>query len=251
MNTIIIPITREWALEDLFSCLDGLDIERSETELILYLDTDNPKIKSKCSKYIENANWSHSMIAESGKPGPTEVRIAWRRDRIVENHEAIKKLIDPKSEYVIGFEDDTLFPADCAKKLLEHIKRPEVGFVEGVQVGRWSYKYIGAWKVDCLLNTHSIESVMPKDGVEEIDAGGFYCFMTKAELYKKVKITWHDECFGPDVCYGLALKKLGYKNYIDWSIICGHNDHGKILIPDSDVVKLKYNKTDKWRLEVQ
>lgn len=243
---IVIFITRHWAQKDLFYCLERLDIDPHHTQTIFYIDTNDPQINKEHMKDFIN-----SEIIETRRNGPSEMRIAWRRDRIIENHENVKKYIKPEVQYVVGFEDDTLFDRDAVQRMLTLIQRPKVGFVEGVQVGRWSHKYVGAWKVDDLENPTKIESLMPGEGIEEIDAGGWYCFMTKAELFKNIKRRWHDECFGPDVCYGLDVKKQGYKNLIDWGLICGHNDYGKILLPDSETTKVQFNKKGTlWQLSV-
>lgn len=243
--TIIILVTREWAQKDLFKCLEDLEVDPFRTQTIFYIDTDDPRINEQHMREYPNVR-----VLRSLRGGPSEVRINSRRDRIAQNHNNIKNFIQPESEIVIGFEDDTLFRPDAAKRLLETMKDPSVGFVEGVQVGRWSHKYVGAWKVDNIIEPTTIESLTPEQGKQEIDAGGFYCFATRAELYKSIPHQWHDECFGPDVCYGLEVRKRGYKNIIDWDIICGHNDYGKILLPDCDIVKIKYVKQgEKWKIQ--
>lgn len=253
--SITIPVTRYWALDDLFYCLDNLICDHQKTELIFYLDTNDPRVLSKCSNYTDNSPFTRTFIKESGNPGPSEVRIAARRDRIVATKEAFKSLLSPESDYVFGIEDDSLFPPDTLQRLLPAAMRADVGFVEGVQVGRWGVKMIGAWRVNDLDNPTKIlsmpaVSVEGKEGnryLENIDAGGFYCYLTKTILYKGATYQWHDECFGADVCYGLDLRRLGYKVLIDWSLVIGHNDHGNVLVPDSRCEQVMFNKiNDKW-----
>ena len=95
--SITIPVTRHWALDDLFYCLDNLICDHQKTELIFYLDTNDPRVSSKCSDYTENSPFTRTFIKESGNPGPSEVRIAARRDRIVATKEAFKSLLSPES----------------------------------------------------------------------------------------------------------------------------------------------------------
>jgi hypothetical protein len=73
--------------------------------------------------------------------------------------------------------------------------------------------------------------------------------MTKTALFKGIDSHWHDDCFGPDVCFGLDLRKQGFKNYIDWGLIVGHNDYGTILLPVGELSTVLYNKINgKWTL---
>lgn len=250
--SIIVTITRHWALEKLFYCLDNL-ITPTETEVILYIDTDDDKVINSVSQYVDNCKFNVNTII-SGNSSPNEIRIKDRRDRISNNHNDLKKYIN--GEYVLEFEDDTVFPEDSLVRLLKIIKREDVGFVQGVQVGRWGYRMIGVWKVNNISNpTKIITYPFTKidkvgDYVEGIDAGGFYCYMTKASLFKEHEFTWHDECFGPDVSYGLSLKNKGFKNYVIWNLLCGHNIGNAILYPDDKVVQIEYNKiNDRWILK--
>lgn len=257
-TSIIIPITRHWALDKLFECLDDLICDTEKTELILYVDTDNNAVRLACYNYCDfSTKFTDKKVLISDNPAPSEVRINVRRDRIVEGREKIKELISEDSEYIFGVEDDTIFPADSIKRMLRSIQRKETGFVQGVQVGRWSIKYIGAWRVNDLENPTKILTLpfLNAEGktdrfLERIDAGGFYCYMTKTKLFKEIKGEWHDDCFGPDVCYGLELRKQGFINYIDWGLICGHNDFGVIIKPDKDTKGVKYNKiNNRWILQ--
>ena len=130
--SIIIPVTRQERLNKLFSLLDGLICDRSKTELIFYVDTDILEVANKCSKYIENTLFTRAIVEVSGNAAPSEIRIAKRRDRIVEAHNNIKKLISDDSEYVCGFEDDTHFPDNAIVEMIPIIQRGDIGFVEGV-----------------------------------------------------------------------------------------------------------------------
>src|SRR5207247_1432698 len=97
--------------------------------------------------------------------------------------------------------------------------------------------YVGAWKADNVYDITNIKSCLPlplyqtgdnfqlkkSPVIEEIDAGGFYCFMTKRDYYIKHEFRpYGRDVFGPDVEFGLSLRREGYKNYIDWSLSCKH-----------------------------
>ena len=250
--SIIVTITRYWALEKLFECLDNLIVDM-DTELILYLDTDDNRVINIVSDYMDGCKYNVKMSL-SGNPAPSEVRIQSRRDRICENHERLKELVSGK--YIFEVEDDTIFPANTLKELYRYIQKDNVGFIQGVQVGRWGVRMIGAWKVNNLYDPTKIitypftEVNRVGNYVEGIDAGGFYCYMTRADLFKDHKFTWHDDCFGPDVVYGLELKKKGYTNQILWNLICGHNVQNKVLYPNESVRQVEYNKiNNKWSLK--
>lgn len=239
--------------------MDALKVNRENVDGIFYVDTDDPRVINPCIKKTEEylKTFRRWVCKVSGNMAPSEVRLLHRRDRIVEAHTKIKELLLDDSKYIFGVEDDTLFPEWSVNEMMPVIVRPDCGFIEGVQVGRWSLKYVGAWRVDKLKNPKKILS-MPcldtreKEGrfIEKIDAGGFYCFMTKTELYKKHKFRWEGDCFGPDVVYGLDLRKKGYNCYIDWSLVTGHNDDGLVLWPDEKSAQAVYNKVrGNWEME--
>ena len=257
---IIVPITRAWALHKLFYNLEQLICEPKNVSLFMYIDTNNPEVKRECREYAKTSKFSQ-VITKISNNGPTyEVRIAKRRDRIVECHQVLQKLLwNMGFDYIFGVEDDTLFGSDTLQKLLEPMSIPDVGYVEGVQVGRWGVKMIGAWLVDDVENPKRIKTIEPLEvnGVkqrnvhhlENIDAGGFYCFVTRADLYLSHKFEWHDDCFGPDVLFGIGMRKKGFKCLIDWRVNCGHDVKTDVLWPsDGKIEVAEYNKVNgEWK----
>ena len=109
--------------------------------------------------------------------------------------------------------------------LVNDIKNREaVGMVTGVELGRWGVPYVGAWKVDDIMNPQkviSMESKVGKSLVEEIDAAGLYCALIRADLYKQHSFTT-DNGLGPDVNMAIEFRQLGFKNYIDWFVPVTH-----------------------------
>jgi hypothetical protein len=226
----------------------------------MYCDTNDPKVRNGCRDYQKRSTFGKTVVKMTDN-GPTyEVRIAKRRDRIVQFHKVMQKLLW-EFDYVFGVEDDTIFEPEALNKLMEPMSLDDVGFVEGVQVGRWGMKMIGAWKVDDVDNPKTIKTIEPLvvDGIkqrnvhhlENIDAGGFYCFVTRGHLYANHNFEWHDECFGPDVLFGIGLRKKGLKCLIDWSVECGHDVKTDVLWPSKEKIEVvEYNKVnEEWKLK--
>jgi hypothetical protein len=187
---------------------------------------------------------------------PNEVRLAIRRQRVADIKNQSKDLIAlTDGEYIIGFEDDTVFERmeNFDRLLNPLIENPTIGFVEGVQMGRWGANMIGAWQADNILKPTEIETLLPKQGYEQITGGGFYGYATRRNLYLNHDYyTSTSQPWGPDVNYGFWLQQDGYDCLIDWDMVFGHNDHNIIGWPDdpkNPLVKVVYNKdvkTGKW-----
>lgn len=177
-----------------------------------------------------------------------------RRMRIAKINNYAKQFIQD-CKYIFGIEDDTLFPTDALRKLKKHYEtKPFAGFIEGVEVGRWGVPSIGAWIADDIYDPSRIESVMPGKGIQEIDAGGLYCYLTKRESYEQHDFTdFKQYGLGPDVGFGLDLRQQGLKNYIDWTIDCAHGTkHGEITAKNTVIEQVVYNKiNERWRNETQ
>lgn len=258
--SIIVPITRRWALPKVFKNLDMLYCDLNKTELLFYVDTPDPFILNDCNKYLRGSKYRRHAMIKSGNTRPTDVSVAVRRARIVESKERVKPYLAKESEYVFGVEDDTGFRRMSLNRLLDPITAlPDVGFVQGVQAGRWDTKIIGAWRANDVSNPTMMETVAfePKwpDGrdkyLENIDGGGFYCYITRTELFKKAEYRSDGLCLGPDVTYGLDLKKQGLKCLMDWGLICEHFTEDQTILPGSDCQQLVYNKIGgQWEKEL-
>jgi hypothetical protein len=149
------------------------------------------------------------------------------------------------------------------------VESAEVGYVEGVQMGRWGANMVGAWEADDLRNPLQVQTLLPpkmgeqperylsrfKDrGIyEQITGGGFYGYATRRNLYLNHEYyTSAAQPWGPDVNYGFYVNQQGYKCLVDWGVLFGHRDHNNIMYPDSDKIRLAqiiFNKneaTGKW-----
>jgi hypothetical protein len=148
------------------------------------------------------------------------------------------------AHYVFGIEDDTIVPPFALKRLLRgYESKPNAGFIQGVEIGRWGVNYIGAWQVDNIYDTKKFTSLPLGDGLQEIDAGGFYCFLTKYEYYVNHDFKpYENNVLGPDIDYGIAMRQQGMRNYTDWTVKCKHyNRNGGIIsFSDTNTVQIEY-----------
>lgn len=264
--SLAVPITRDWALNQLFAGIMALEGKEHITQILLYVDTDSRKIYNAIHDYwLEELKkiTPNVYYHQSERPDISQVRILPRRQRVVDVHRDIKHLFKigelEQTDYLFGLEDDTIVPDDALVKFLSVAKHhPKIGFVQGVQVGRWGYKMIGAWRVNNIAEPTefvSLPNTVPQNKffslTEKIDGGGLYCYLTPLKHF-----LGHDWRLGVeervDMQYGLDLTAAGYECFIDWSVVCGHNDFGMILLPDNDVVRLHYKqkKDGSWEMAV-
>lgn len=222
---IFIPVSRTDHLDRLFASLELLECSAEATTLLTYVDGgktlyDYTNRLTQASKFA-----APTCVWRKGRlPFPSHSLLE-RRTRISAIKNESKAYI-PDSQYVFGIEDDTIVPPHALEQLLDdYAAYPHAGFIEGVELGRWGIPYIGAWRTDNPWSPSVIESVLPDGAVEcmEIDAGGFYCYLTTRDLYRAFDYRpFGNNTLGPDVAYGLYLRQNGYQNYIDWRVSCEH-----------------------------
>lgn len=251
--SVFVPFTRAWPLERFFAMFEAIIFpNKSEYELVFYVDTTDPATNLGVTEWAtkHESEWGTFKIYYSDNPPPPDVALLQRRNRITNMKNHSREFIGD-SDFVFCLEDDTLVPPNAFLKLLYQIKRNSfIGFVEGVEVGRWNIPIIGAWRTDNFYDPNVVQSVSPvhKYGMSEIHGGGFYCYITRTHLYKKHNYYWRGECFSVDMTYGLELCKNGYVNFIDWTIPCAHllENPWQIdrLIPDENVCGVRFRKVD-------
>lgn len=234
MKTVIfIPVSRDEHLDRLFHSLEVLECDVTQTTLLTYVDGD-AQLFVKTRNFTEMSKFAQRLCVQrpAGQPAIPGLHDRRRRISVIKNE---SKALMPACDYVFGIEDDTIVPPDALQRLLDdYISYPFAGFIEGVELGRWGIPYVGAWHADDVYEPTHISSLMPTwdvhDGIgriEEIDAGGFYCYITRYEHYMAQEYApFGDNDLGPDVNWGLNLRKDGYKNYIDWSVNCEHRLRG-------------------------
>lgn len=239
--------------------LTKVDHDPARTNLAFILDGKMPDLFYMLKEFAKQYGYRSIEILHNHQHEPSG-NISARRGRIAfiknQSKDIIKKY---ESEYVIGLEDDTVFEFKCFCRLIEPFKSREgIGFVEGVQAGRWGCPYVGVWSVDDFEYVQKITSLtlpeqeprpsVDEQGYEEIDAGGFYYYATPTALYLEHDYSWSGEYWGADVNYGLWLRNKGYKCLVDWQSRCGHRQIEKpTLYPTDKTVSVCYYKSDnKW-----
>lgn len=254
--TIFCPFTRRWAVDDWIIYLSNVAHDPALTNLCFIVDTNEHYIANMLKKHAEDNGYRSFHIKINEDNQPNEVRLAHRRARIADIHNQSKDLIaKTDGDIIIGLEDDTAFDrlksfTPLYEKLLAE---PDVGYVEGVQMGRWGARIIGAWVADSFNSPQTVKTLLPKQGYQEITAGGFYGYATRRELYLNHDYyTSSSQPWGPDVNYGFYVRQSGYKCLINWDVIYGHRDNPKIAYPDqrkynlTQVIFTKNNNNGKW-----
>lgn len=268
--TIFCAFTRQWAVQAWLDNLLNMEHDPSRTNLCIIVDGDMHLIANSIGGFAERHGYRSFHVKINEDWHANEVRLSVRRMRVADVHNQSKDLIaKTDGEFILGLEDDTVFDRDpyFLLKLLRPFDDNQVGFVEGVQMGRWGANIIGAWEADNAASPTKIKTLLPPinpnetprsytvDGIhyQNISGGGWYGYVTRRYLYLNCEYyTSTAQPWGPDVNYGLWLHQREYKCLIDWRVIFGHNDVGKILYPDDPKVRLTqviYNKntaTGKW-----
>lgn len=260
---IVLPLTRFWAADMQAKQLAQMH-RFTDVNLHLLVLVDNAEISD---SYIIDKFQKHEMtidytIHNTKRPAPHEIRIFYRRDRIKEMLTMLQehiKSMPKKFDMLFMLEDDTKVQPDVLQRLLGSYKdlrdqNVNVGFIEGVQVGRHGIRMIGAWRCDDLENPTEMATIPYNKSsfFEKIDGGGLYCFITPMQLFLDHTFYWHDECFSVDVTYGIELRKKGYVNIIDWTVITGHADQsGNVLYANENCTVAAYKKQPDgtWQLQ--
>lgn len=252
--TIVLPVSREDYLDKVFATLELTECNRNTTNLLVIVDGDS-NLFVKTRNFVEMSKFAERLcIKFSDETKTPRYSTQMRAKRIAKIHNEIKEHIW-KCDYIFGLEDDTIIPYDAIKKLLRNYSNyPHAGFIQGVELGRWGVPYVGAWQVDDVYEPTKINSILPGTGLQEIDAGGFYCFLTTRDNYATHNFKpWQQNGLGPDVDFGLTLREMGQLNYIDWSIRCVHKrDKGPIGLHNTkpQVVSMN-NDNGRWRHDRQ
>lgn len=245
MITIVMPVSRDTYLKKIFNTLENLDTEKYIVNILCIVD-GNANLFTTVRNYVEGSKFDQRLTVQfKSKHTLKHFDVMARRMRIADIHNEIKKHIK-QAEYIFGIEDDTIIPRNALVKLMKaYLDNPHAGMIEGVELGRWGVPYVGAWKCDDIYNPSQFKSLKPKDGIEEIDAGGFYCFMTKAEVYMAHTFAAYHGLLGPDVNYGMWLRQQGYMNYIHWGVQCIHKHKGgDIDLSNTEAAQIEFTYSD-------
>lgn len=256
MITIVLLISRIDFIDKVFNCLSELGRPKN-TELLLVVDGASKELQNKLNEAVSKLNYKVIKIIDFISDG-AEATINERRYRISDLHNYAKENINQRSDYVFICEDDTLFEKDTLmnfKRVLD--ENEEAGFIEGVQVGRHGTAYIGGWVADDIHDPKTITSVNYDLGIKEIDAGGLYCCLVRADLYLKHTFkpfdTLGNNGLSCDVNFGLSIRKKDLKCLISYDDIAEHLlSNGKSLNINNvnAIIEVSFNKKgERWIIQ--
>lgn len=250
--TIIMPVSRPDFLRRIMAQLDMMICDAASTNLLAYVDGD-VDLFAKTRDMVVQSKFREKLCVYRRKGIPNVSHMKSRRQRIADIHNELKGIVNA-ADYIFLIEDDTLFPTNALEKLLkDYALNPYAGFITGVQIGRWGFTVPGIWRVDNPYEPKKIETCLPTQGVEEIDAAGLFCCLTKFANYKNCTFAPFDTILGPDVTFGLSLRCQGFKNYVDWSISTSHlTKLGEIKMFQTPLQKITLTKfnDNQWKQDV-
>lgn len=247
MVTIILPISRKEWLRPVFDCLNSLE-RPDDTELIIITDGDK-LLEHAVNKRLDSIGYSKIRVIKFGDNAAEDLDS--RRYRISAIHNKAKQFISYGTDLVFLLEDDTIYLPETLKLLMDDLDE-SIGFVQGVELGRRKTAYVGGWRVDNIESPNEVTSVMPSHGTQEIDAGGLYCCLIPAHLYKEHSFEPYDKHgtngLSCDVNFGLYIRNRGYKCLINWSVQCDHiGDKGSVNLGNTRPVSVQFtNDNNKW-----
>lgn len=234
ITTIFLSVSRSHLLDRLFAQLELMDCDAGLTNLLVYVDGPDKKLFEKARNLTIQSKFKERLCIQR-KTKALSSGLDRRRFRIATIKNESKELIG-ECDYVFSLEDDTLPPTTALKRLQrDYTLYPHAGLISGVALGRWHIPHVGAWQVDDVYEPTKITSVMPGRAAYEVDAAGFYCYLTKREYYVNHLYEPFQDTLGPDVTFGLWLRQHGLKNYVDWDVKCSHFTEPTRKTPSHDV----------------
>lgn len=246
------PVSRPDFLRQVFTNLEMMECDRAETNILVLVDGDL-QLYEVARNLTVQSKFAQKLCVYRRRGQANVGSIYRRRQRIADIHNELKELID-KGDYFFLIEDDSLIPSSALKKLMSvYLENPHAGMVTGVQLGRWGYTVPGVWKTNDVYDVSKIESMEPKEGVEEIDAAGLYCCLTRKDNYMRHTFQPFEKLLGPDFFWGLWLRQQGLTNYVDWSIKVDHlTKRGKISLYNTPIQKITFMRgiEEVWEQEV-
>lgn len=258
MTTIVLLVSRPDFLKRVITAIELQECDAEQTNLLAIVDGDD-ELYVKTRNLVNLTKYNNRLVVRSNYPGHiSNLDIPTRRARIAANHNQAKELIVHNDGYVFCVEDDTTFGRQSLKKLTRVMDlNRAAGFVEGVELGRWGVPYVGAWLVDDIYDPKqitSIPNIQPnelEDNISNIDAGGLYCALIRADLYKQHTFVG-DNGLGPDINFGIETRQAGFENFIAWNVPCTHitkvmgvEESIKTNMPTKIITMTKKNDT-KW-----
>jgi len=247
MVTIILLVSRNYYLQKVFYNLDRLYCDPAETNLLCYVDGDL-RLYQETRDFVTASKFHQKLCVYRKKGTPSVGSVRRRRQRIADIHNELKENIKD-ADFLFLIEDDTIFPTSTLETLLLNMSNyPYAGIISGVEIGRWGYTMIGAWQADDVYEPQRIVSVANGSGIQKVDATGLYCCIVRKSVYMDHNFAPLDDVLGPDVNFGLNLRRKGLDNYINYDIKCIHlTQKEPITVEGSQIVRVEIKKiNDKW-----
>lgn len=247
MVNIVLLVSRDKYLRDVFDSLNALVCDL-DTNLFVYVDGDLNLFK-KAREHVRRSKFKERLCVYRKKGLPNVSHIFNRRKRIGEIHDEIKNYIKD-GEFIFLVEDDTLVPSDALELMLKDMwSHSNVGFISGVELGRWGFLHIGAWRVDDINDPRYIYSITDGEGLDEVDAAGLYCCLTRRVNYISGMFKPFEKILGPDFTFGIDLRCKGFTNYVNKSIKCTHKTPKEdINFVNSEIIQIKFDKIEGSKL---
>lgn len=259
--TILLPMSRPNNIDRMIKQVSDMIVESFDTNILVVADNVNITEdmiqksikKNKCEKKLYK-------FVSTGLNAAPEGNIPRRRQRIADVFNLARNNMPEDTDFIFVMEDDTV----VNNKAFAHLyytfqtiasvgKGTKVGFVSGLQVGRWGFRMLGAWRTNEFTkkeNEKFIVETIPFNRtsiIDKIDAAGLYCFVTTREAF--VNTEFKVNSFGCDVNFGFDLRRKGYKNFVDWSVEAGHLINIRVLYPNENTVVVKYESENgvEWK----
>lgn len=243
---IVLPISRDTYLSDVFSSLSFLELPNDEISLLVYVDGDARLLNTAKNYVLKSRFGDNYSVIHRNKGVASNGDMFTRRNRIASVHNEIQAYLGNASHLFL-IEDDTQFPAHTLKSLIKNYDA-FTGIVSGIQAGRHGYKHLGLWNVDDVYNPTRIFSITRSQGIKNIDATGLYCMLVKADYYKQHVFKPFDTILGPDFDFGLSLRQLGLNNKADFSVNCLHLTPKDKIDAQDDIIQIEFIKTsESWQ----
>lgn len=249
-------ISQDRTLDLYFDGIEKIDMPREKMHYIVIIDSKNEKILEYVKNRVKDYKFLTTKIYFTNEQDKyEETNFRTRAERITRNlkyalNEADK--FNNRTPYIFMIEDDTLVPKNAFKKLWAMIKKDEkIAYVSGIETSKCGDRHLGC----CYLHTdesgditHRVLPKPKKTGVESFDGGGWYCWIGRVDIIKKMSYNIIDDgrYLGPDTLMVYELKQKGYKALFDWSIACQHYDYIRkkwIKVSDGVGWELQYVKT--------
>lgn len=144
-----------------------------------------------------------------------------------------KQALKVGADYVLWLDSDMIFPSDTMVKMVKHMEEGR-DIVTGLYFRRRNpFTPVLFKKLNVEDGSWEGYDDYPRNSMFEVDAIGFGCCMTRADILEDVFLNYKTcfsplQAFGEDLSFCHRAKELGYKIWCDSTIKCGHI--GQIIV---------------------